>query len=386
MRMVVSYLLSALAIIGFLPAQGLPADPLDEARALIQISQTREEVILDGVDWRWRVERGRCRSVEDALSGVFDRDQPVDSYECRWLTNDGTFLYESLAQQPQRAIENDAKQQVLATTQGSEQFLATKSTRLQFDPEAFTAWQGVVENEANGLSARWGPGGTPVHGGAFGLLRISALMDYFSDPEKVVSLDRAVSLTGVDSKVVRITQKSGNGDDAAYFFAAADHALVQREVFSKGRLNSRIVVTERRSQVRESNGEQVVIPMVSVSLSEPSSDGSWTVSRITTQEVKLKRAPLSEMVIQADSPVLGLNPVGRMQKATSVKEISAENLDDVVARLFADRQEADANLKGARREGSSSRSHLPEIAFVVCVVLGILSLVVYLRARRGHSS
>lgn len=384
MRMVLSYLLSTVAITNFLPARALPADPLNEARALVQISQAREEAILDGVDWRWRVERGRCRSVEDALSGIFDRDKPVDSYECRWLTNDGTFLYESLAQQPRRTIEKDEKQQILVTTHGSDQFLATKSSRLHFDPGAFTSWQGEVENEANGLSPRWGPGGTPVHGGAFGLLRISVLMEQFADPERTVSLDKAVSITGIDSKVVRISEK--NGDEGAYFFAADDLSLVQSDHSSKGRLTSRDVVTERRSEASESNGEQVVIPTVSVSLSEPTPDGSWTASRITTREVKLKRVPLSEMIIQADSPVLGLNPSGKMQKATLVKELSAENLDAVVAKLFADRQEADSNLKGARRDGSTSRSHLPEITFFACVGLAILSLILYWRARRGHSS
>lgn len=145
-------LLSVVTIFSMTQSRVDESDAVEEARALVQISQHREDIVLKGVEWHWKVERGRSRSAEDAVKGIFDRSLPVDSYECRWLTNAGAFLYESLAQQPRRITERVPGQQIVLTTDGSDQFLATEHSHLHFDPKPFVSWSGEVENDTNGLT------------------------------------------------------------------------------------------------------------------------------------------------------------------------------------------------------------------------------------------
>lgn len=353
----------------------IAADVLDEARALIHVAQHREAEVLRGTQWRWLVEKGKCWSIENGIAGRFDKQHPVDRYKCRWLSNDNVSLYESIAQQERRALERDARQHVIVTTNGSEQFLTTRNTRLSYMPDLASEWKGVIENRAHGLSPGWGPGGIPVHGGTFGLGRIGMLLDNLIEPGNQVTLNDKVSLSGIKSRVLTINRKDGNNVD--YYFSIPDFVLVQYNHRKKGKLLTQAIVIETQTGARD--GKDVVqLPRVAVMLHSPASDGSWNLSRITSESLTMDPAPLAEMVVPVDTEQLVLNPMGRRQPAQFVHEMTPKNLDEIAGKLFSD-MDRDHAFRATRKkqqtrhpEGRGRLYLLLGMNLAAAVCLGVL--------------
>ena len=361
----------------------IAADDRDDARALVHYAQHRDDVVLNGIRWRWSIKKGKCRSIGDALKGAFDENHPVDSYACRWLSNDGVYLYESIAQQERRKLGDDTGQQVLLTTDGSEVFLSTKNSRLRFDPKPFVSWHGDVQNRMHGLSEIWGPGGVPVHGGCFGMARIAVLLDRISNLDNVVTLRGGVTVTGVDSKVLRITGKDGS--EEVYHFGVTGLSVLQRDHFYAGALRAQVVVLE--TQTLSGSSGELELPAVAVSFYRPEGQKLWSVTQMTSIEAKLEPVPLSEMVVPTENAVLALYPTFNRQTADFVTEISAENLDEVVETLYKNLERDKAHLSelNARRRGRlGPETSGPVLTYILIFnAIALIACVLYLYYRKA---
>ena len=301
----------------------------NQALALAEHAQHREDVVLKGIRWSWTLERGKCSSVDGILNGRFVNSHPVDKYKCRWLSNNGVYLYESVAQQDIRMIADDQVQHIVSTTIGSEVYLSTKDSRLYFQPSSGSGW-GQVQNRVHGFIDAWGPPSVPVHGGSFGLGRVFTLLEDISDPEVTVAVERGVTDTGVKSKIVRITKRDGSV--GIYYFGGTGLSLLQCDhVYDGVRRSGAIVIN---SQVVSGVDGELQLPTVAASFYKEPGGTLWDVTRMTSDEVKLEPVPLSEMVVPAKNAVLILSPLGNMQRADFVTDISANNLTSVVEALF----------------------------------------------------
>jgi len=311
--------------------QVIPATPADDARAAVRTAQQKEYEVLKGVEWTWTVEKGKARSPDDALQGMFDDQQPIDTYHCRWLSNDGAFLYESIAQQPRRKLQEDAASRAVLTTDGSNIYLCTRNSRLEFDPAPFAGFSGAVENKQHGMHDRWGPGSIPVHGGSFGLGRIKNLLQYISDPANEIGFEEGLNFSRVKSKILRIKKKDRT--ELVYYFSESGLNLLQYEQFISGVRRSQMVVLETSRVSR--GGTEIELPSLVMSCHYWPDDDVWNVSRMKTKNVRLAAADLSDMAIPVSHPRLTLNPMGRVRTLDFEGTLTAANLDSVVETFFA---------------------------------------------------
>lgn len=298
----------------------------DEARALAETSQYREDLVLQGIRWYWLWERGQCQNIDDGMLGKFNDQVPVDKYECHWFSNKGTMLYESIAQQPFRKLKTEGN--VLLTTNGSESFLWTKSSRLLYAPYSIANWSGVAENREHGF-ATTDPESTPVHAGGFGLGRISYLLSTVTDPQVDVTVEQGQTLHGRTARVLRYHNKDGS--ESVRYFDPETYCPLQIDSFTKtGSLRSRNLVSETR-RLTDATG---TLELPTSYLSCFKSDDRWMLDRVTTTEVERVPVPLAEMVIPAKDAILVMNPHGGKVSANFVTEFTAENLDSVIERMF----------------------------------------------------
>lgn len=314
----------------------LAADVHDEALALVYCAQQREADVLKGIEWEWIVEKGKTSSYEEALQGLFDKRHSIERYKCRWLSNNGVFLYESIAQQPRRLIEDDREQRIVLTTEGSDIYLSTAKSRLHFDPTPFAGWHGDVADSQHGIPDKWGPGSIPVHGGCFGLGRIKNLLDQLSDPDCEISLEDGMTYSRIKSRVLRVRKKDST--ELIYHFSDVGFALLEFEHLASGDRRSQMVVLA--TQKLSMDSDEVELPARAISCNRAPGDSLWSVSQITSTKATLTPAKLSEMVVPLKkNAVFILHPTGRRQAVDFVDEITAENLDVVVETLFSRSQD-----------------------------------------------
>lgn len=298
----------------------------DEARALAEASQLREDLVMDGIRWHWRWERGQCKSIDDGMLENFDDQTPIDNYECRWFSNKGTMLYESIAQQQIRKLNTEGN--AVLTTTGTESYLWTRDAHLLYTPQSLGSWSGVAENREHGF-ATTDPESTPVHAGGFGLGRISYLLSTVTDPQVDVTVEQGQTLHGRTARVLRYHNKDGS-ESVRYFDPETSCPLQDDSLDKTGKLRSRKVVLETR-RLTDAAG---TLELPTSYLSCFKSDGRWMLDRVTTTEVERVPVPLAEMVIPAKDAILVMNPHGGKVSANFVTEFTAENLDSVIERMF----------------------------------------------------
>ncbi len=308
-----------------IPTQGLADAARDEARAMAEASQYREDQVMQGIRWHWLRERGQCQDIEDGMIAKFDDQTPIDKYECRWFSNNGTMLYELIAQQQIRKLKTEGN--AVLTTSGSESFLWTRDTHLLYTPQSLGTWRGVAENRQNGL-APLSPGSCLVHAGGFGLGKASNLLGTVADPAVDVTVEQGQTLNGRDARVLRYHNKDGS--ESVRYFDPETCCPLQIDSFVSGELRSRKLVSETR-RLTDATG---TLELPAAYLSCFKSDDRWMLDRVTTTSVERVPVPLSEMVIPAKDAILVLNPQGRKVSANFVTEFSAENLDSVIERMF----------------------------------------------------
>jgi len=325
MRVGLLVLIAALFLAG--DQRLLSADAIrDEARALAEASQYREDLVLQGIRWHWLWERGQCQNIDDGMAGKFDDQVPVDKYECRWLSNKGTMLYESIAQQQIRKLKTEGN--AVLTTTGTESYLVTRDTHLLYTPQSPGTWSGVAENRQHGLMPL-SPGSCPVHAGGFGLGKISFLLATVTDPNVDVTVDSGQALNGRNARVLRYHNQDGS--ESVRYFDPETYCPLQNDSFDKaGKLRSRDLVSQTR-RLTDATGT-LELPISYLSCFK--SDDRWVLDRVTTTDVARVPVPLSEMVIPAKDAILVLNPQGRKVSANFVTEFTAENVDAVVERMF----------------------------------------------------
>jgi len=223
----------------------------------------------------------------------------------------------------------------------------------------------------HGFTDGWGPGSIPVYGGGFGLGRASHLLEYIAAPENKVTVGEQTTGTGVKARVLRINMKDRT--ELAYFFDAHNLALLQSQHFHAGQLLSQIAILKTQSRV--ANGEEIELPTLAVSFYKEPGEEFWNVSRMTSQDLTLTPAALSEMVVHTKNAVFALNPMGRRQTADFVTDISPANLDSVVEGLFTNLQKEDASRKQASLPAPpTSQQARSRIAYLLLFNVALLAI------------
>ena len=302
------------------------AEKTEEARALVQTCLDREDRVLHGIRWEWTLQRGKCRTADDAQAGKFDREQPVDSYHCRWLSNKGTFLHESIAQQEVRTLEEDAKKRVVLTTFGTEIHLATPQSRIRVG----TGEWGSIQQQARGFTDRWGPGSVSIHSQCFGLGRPVVLLNQIDDPKYEVRTEPGTTSAGEAAEILRVSNDEGY--EAVYYFRRGGGMILQKDKFYDDVLRSQAVVQE--SKIVGQDDSRIEIPTVCVSYHKYAGANSWSTALLTTSQVKAEQVSPVEMTVRMKNTDVLLHPFRRRMPVTFEAELSGENLDDVVAGLY----------------------------------------------------
>lgn len=324
-------LVSSVSVL-FLSQDGVADESvLDNANVFVQLALHTENEVLKGIRWEWTMVKGKSQSISDALLHKFDVNYPIDKYKCRWLVNDGKYMCESIAQQDRRIIERDNSRQILLTTTGSAIALNTKKTRLQYDPKPFSTWNGIVQNEQNGLSDSWAPTTIPLYGGEISLGSIGHILDGLEVSKNKITLEDSVTEVGIHSKLLRISRN--NDSEKVYHFGDSNLNLLQSDSYFKKRLISRMVVL--KTQKFSISDSEIELPMESVSFYKNPGEKNWNVTYLSTNNIKLEQVPLSEMVYPMKGAIFGLFPMGHREKLDFVNEVSVENLDNVVETLYA---------------------------------------------------
>jgi hypothetical protein len=308
------------------------ADVRDEARAIVVLCQQREAAVLKGIQWKWRIDKGVCKSKDDAFKGVLDPER-TETLNCCLLSNNGDYFSESIVQT--RALieaapeiqKSKAGTKVAVSSASSEQFLVTKTSRLTFEPPR----GGILENAAHGLSKGWGAGSIPAQSCVFGSERVAVLYDWIADPANQIELEDGTGLNGMKSKILTITSQVFG--KMIYHFSQPECLILQWDHHLNGALCHRMVVSKVETLAQ--NDDQLMLPRSLVISYEKGRE--WHVFRMTSLEVDRQPAPLSDMIIKTEAKdvQIVLNPKGALMPLGAVNRISAENLDQIGDQLFS---------------------------------------------------
>lgn len=304
----------------------------DRATEFFQKMQEREDRVLYGIRWEWTTRKGSSQSLEQALQGEFDKTLPIDQYECKWLCYRGTFLHESIAQQPVRVLEVDKEQRATVTTNDSEITLWTANSRLLYFPNGNDVWRGMVQNKAHGLMENGPAPDIPVHSGQMGMKRSLAAAKSRRDSGYEVSFEAGIT----DSKVkcAKLILKKDGTFTQIYYFDPRSFLLLQSETREGETLRAKMVV--KGSQEIETGTQKLILPTKYIYCSRYGDQKIWSLTEYVSKKIERERVPQIEMSVSIHkNSGFSLSPLGRIQKADFVETINVQNLDDVVERLYA---------------------------------------------------
>lgn len=296
-----------------------------EAERLVDRVLEREALVLKGARWEWSREIANCNSPEKAMRGQFNNTRLIDRYDCRWLTNEGNYLLETMAKQPIRPTGDAQQPNVVTTTLGSEIFLQSKESRLSY----VTASHSQIQSRKRGLRTDRPWGGIPIHAGAFALGRIGIISDELADPANTVTVENGENRIGDRCTVVMVhgSSKSRN----VYYFRTSDSLLTEVRRYVSEDLSSCYIVL--KSHLVAIGDVSIELPWNFVSFSRV--DEQWRTWNCRTHVLELSPVADDEMVVDLGNVPVEVFPYNRLQETGSIEQVSAENLDEVVEMLFS---------------------------------------------------
>jgi hypothetical protein len=356
--------------------------------AILELQQNREDVLLDGFQWFWTIEIGVSSTLDEGLLGRLASHRPVDRYERRWRSSGETFLYESIAQQPARAIRGDESSRIRLETAGSKIYLWTKNSRLHFTPDHGSGLShrvlGDVQSRSYGFSEQHSPSSLPVHSGVFGLGRSRSIAQFVTGDDSRANLTRGSSDAGFDCEILQIESTVGK---QSYYFDKDHHLLVQAERWRNDELETKMVVSQ--TQTLQRGGETLLLPERYRYCQRDAIRNEWKVISFTSQKLKWQAAPLDQMRVRIGKGCrLGMLRTGRSEPVDFVEELTAENLDEVVSRIYSNHAE---RLKyGGNFTASSPNSLWGSLRTVLVIssllAVGMIALFCYRRSGKLNRS